>query len=51
MTLGELAATEDELELVAPAVRRPTFQFRGYERLEVALHSGERRGPIFAATG
>jgi cytochrome P450 len=43
VTLGELAATEDELELVSPAVRRPTFQFRGYERLEVALHAGPSR--------
>ena len=51
VTLAELAATEDELELVAPAVRRPTFQFRGYERLEVAIHPGPRRGPIPAATG
>ena len=37
VTLGELAATEDELVLAEPAVRRPTFQFRGYERLEIAL--------------
>jgi unspecific monooxygenase len=37
VTLGELAASEDALELAGPAVRRPTFQFRGYERLEVAL--------------
>lgn len=38
VTLGELAATEEALVVVAPPVRRPTFQFRGYERLEIALH-------------
>ena len=37
VTLAELAASEDELVVLPPAVRRPTFQFRGYERLEVAL--------------
>jgi unspecific monooxygenase len=42
VTLGELARTEAELELVAPPVRRPTFQFRGFERLEVALHEPAR---------
>lgn len=36
-TITELARTEDELIVVPPAVRRPTFQFRGYERLVVAL--------------
>ena len=36
-TITELARTEDELVVVPPAVRRPTFQFRGYERLVVAL--------------
>jgi cytochrome P450 len=36
-TLGELARTEEELVIVPPAVRRPTFQFRGYDRLVVAL--------------
>ncbi len=40
VTLGQLAASEDDLVLVAPPVRRPTFQFRGYERLEIALRSG-----------
>ncbi|HET7829135.1 MAG TPA: cytochrome P450 [Candidatus Limnocylindrales bacterium] len=38
-TLGELLATEEELVVLPGARRRPTFQFRGYERLEVALHS------------
>jgi cytochrome P450 len=38
VTLGELATSEDELELGATPIRRPTFQFRGFERLEVALH-------------
>jgi cytochrome P450 len=36
-TFSELARTERELVMVAPAVRRPTFQFRGYDRLEIAL--------------
>jgi cytochrome P450 len=36
-TLVELARTEEELLIVPPAVRRPTFQFRGYDRLVVAL--------------
>ena len=36
-TLDELARTEEELAIVAPAVRRPTFQFRGYDRLAIAL--------------
>jgi cytochrome P450 len=36
-TITELARTEDELIVVPPAVRRPTFQFRGYDRLVVAL--------------
>ena len=36
-TLTELARTEDELIVMPPAVRRPTFQFRGYDRLVVAL--------------
>ena len=36
-TLAELARTEEELAIVAPAVRRPTFQFRGYDRLVIAL--------------
>jgi cytochrome P450 len=39
VTLSELAASEDLLELAGPPVRRPTFQFRGFERLEVALHA------------
>jgi cytochrome P450 len=37
-TLNELASSEVELIVLPGAVRRPTFQFRGYERLEVALH-------------
>ncbi len=36
-TLTELARTEAELVILPPTVRRPTFQFRGYERLEIAL--------------
>jgi cytochrome P450 len=36
-TLTELARTESELIVQPPAVRRPTFQFRGYDRLVVAL--------------
>jgi unspecific monooxygenase len=38
VTLNELVASEDELVVLPGAVRRPTFQFRGYEHLEVALH-------------
>ncbi len=36
-TLTELARSEEELIVIPPTVRRPTFQFRGYERLEIAL--------------
>ena len=36
-TLTELARTEAELTILPPAVRRPTFQFRGYDRLVIAL--------------
>ncbi len=39
-TLIELARTEAELTILPPAVRRPTFQFRGYDHLVIAL-SGE----------
>ena len=39
-TLTELARTEAELRVVPPAVRRPTFQFRGYDRLVVELGRG-----------
>ncbi len=39
-TLTELARTEDELTVLPPAVRRPTFQFRGYDRLVIALSGG-----------
>ena len=38
-TLNELASSEDELIVLPGALRRTTFQFRGYERLEVALHA------------
>jgi cytochrome P450 len=36
-TFRELARTEATLEILPPAVRRPTFQFRGYDRLAIAL--------------
>jgi cytochrome P450 len=36
-TLAQLARSEAELVIVPPAVRRPTFQFRGYDRLEIVL--------------
>jgi cytochrome P450 len=36
-TLAELARTEPVIEIVPPAERRPTFQFRGYDRLVIAL--------------
>ena len=39
-TLTELARTEPELRVVPPAVRRPTFQFRGYDRLVIELEGG-----------
>ena len=39
-TLIELARTEAELTILPPAVRRPTFQFRGYDRLVIALSGG-----------
>ena len=39
-TLTELARTEPELTIMPPAIRRPTFQFRGYDRLVIGL-SGE----------
>ena len=39
-TLTELARTERELTIIPPAIRRPTFQFRGYDRLVIGL-SGE----------
>ena len=37
-TLNELVRSEEELVVLPGAERRPTFQFRGWERLEVALH-------------
>jgi cytochrome P450 len=36
-TLTELARSESELVIVAPPVRRSTFQFRGYDRLVIAI--------------
>jgi cytochrome P450 len=39
-TLTELARTEAELTILPPVVRRPTFQFRGYDRLVIALTGG-----------
>ena len=36
-TLTELARSEPELVVVEPPIRRSTFQFRGYERLVVAI--------------
>lgn len=36
-TLAELARTEPDLVLAAPPIRRPTFQFRGYDRLVIGL--------------
>jgi cytochrome P450 len=41
-TLAELARSEDELVVLAPTTRRPTFQFRGYEQLTIALGSPDR---------
>ena len=38
VTLNELASSEEELVIRPLAVRRPTFQFRGYERLAIELH-------------
>lgn len=37
-TLAELASSEDELTILPGAERSPMFQFRGYRRLELALH-------------
>lgn len=37
-TLTELASSEDELTILPGAERSPMFQFRGYRRLELALH-------------
>lgn len=44
-TLGELARSEDELVVLAPTARRPTFQFRGYEHLTIALAPPAGDGP------
>lgn len=38
-TLTELASSEEELTILPGAARSPMFQFRGYRRLELALHS------------
>ena len=38
-TLAELLRTEPELEILAGAARRPTFQFRGWARLPIAIHA------------
>jgi hypothetical protein len=37
VTLGHLLGLAPDLELASPAARRQTFQFRGFERLEVVL--------------
>jgi cytochrome P450 len=37
VTLGHLLGLAPDLEPASPAARRPTFQFRGFERLEVVL--------------
>jgi cytochrome P450 len=37
-TLGELLRTETALEVMPGAVRRPTFQFRGWATLPLAIH-------------
>ncbi len=36
-TITELSRSEAELVIIPPTIRRPTFQFRGYERLVIAL--------------
>ncbi len=38
-TLAELLRTEAELEILPGAARRPTFQFRGWARLPIAIHA------------
>jgi cytochrome P450 len=37
-TLSELLRTEAELRILPGAARRPTFQFRGWSRLPIAIH-------------
>ena len=37
-TLAELVSSEEELVVLPPAERGSMFQFRGYRRLEIALH-------------
>lgn len=41
-TFTELARSEEELVVLPPTARRPTFQFRGYERLTIALGAPDR---------
>ena len=41
-TLSELLRSEDELIVLTPTERRPTFQFRGYEHLTIALGAPDR---------
>jgi cytochrome P450 len=43
-TLTELLRTEDEVVVLPGARRRPTFQFRGWECLEIELHGGQGEG-------
>ena len=38
-TLAELLRTEAELDILPGAARRPTFQFRGWAHLPVAIHA------------
>ncbi len=44
-TLTELVRSEDELVILPPTARRPTFQFRGYEHLTIALGAPGGDGP------
>ena len=38
-TLAELLRTEATLEVLPGAARRPTFQFRGWAHLPLAIHA------------
>lgn len=38
VTLAELVSSEHHLVMLPETVRRPTFQFRGFERLAIELH-------------
>ena len=42
-TLTELLRSEEELVVLPGAARRPTFQFRGFEHLPIALHHAAGR--------